>query len=251
MRFSLVATLVIAWVLGMSGLMAVGALAFGQEPEAAAPDASASKSSAEASADGDHKEVKGHDDHKAGDHGHGAHDDTDLSHGNAGPDQERVEEVRFDLALASLIIFLALLAILTKFAWGPISHGLEAREHAIAEQIENARKDSEKAAEQLRLYEQKLVAAADEARNLIGEARKEAERAREQIVTEAKAAAQHEKDRAIADIQLAKDEALRVIAQRSVDTAIRLAGNIVKREIKPGDHEQLIAQAVKELPSVN
>jgi F-type H+-transporting ATPase subunit b len=128
---------------------------------------------------------------------------------------------------------------------------LEAREHAIAEQIENARRDSEKAAEQLRLYEQKLVAAADEARNLIGEARKEAERAREQIVTEAKAAAQHEKDRAIADIQLARQEALRAIAQRSVDTAIKLAGNIVKREIKPGDHEQLIKQALQELPSAN
>jgi F-type H+-transporting ATPase subunit b len=244
MRFSLVATIVIAWVVSMSALLAIGSLVFAQEPEAAAP-------SAESPATGADETAKGHDDHKAGGHGHAGHDDTDLSHGNAGPNQEKVEEVRFDLALASLIIFLALLAILTKFAWGPISHGLEAREHAIAEQIENARRDSEKAAEQLRLYEQKLVAAADEARNLIGEARKEAERAREQIVTEAKAAAQHEKDRAIADIQLARQEALRAIAQRSVDTAIKLAGNIVKREIKPGDHEQLIKQALQELPSAN
>lgn len=251
MRFSHVATLVIAWVVGMSALLAIGTLAFAQEPEAAAPEAPRSDASAEMPAEAAHNDAKGHDDHKAGDHGHGGHDDTDLSHGNAGPNQGKVEEVRFDLALASLIIFLLLLAVLTKFAWGPISHGLEAREHAIAEQIENARKDSEKAAEQLRLYEQKLTAAADEARNLIGEARREAERAREQIVAEAQAAAQHEKDRAIADIQLAKQEALRAIAQRSVDTAITLAGNIVKREIKPGDHEQLISQALKELPSVN
>jgi len=225
----------------MSGLLVLSALAFAQETEE-----TRSAPAAEATSDGHKTEA-----HKGNDHGHGAHNDTDLSHGNAGPNMDKVEEVRFDLALASAIIFLLLLAVLTKFAWGPISHGLETREHGIAEQIENARKDAEKAAEQLRQYEMRLTAAADEARNLIAEARREAERAREQIVTEAKATAQQEKERAIADIQLAKDDALRSIAQRSVDAAIRLAGNIVKREIKPADHEQLISQALKELPSVN
>src|SRR4051812_13822601 len=217
MRFSLIATLVIAWVVSMSALLAVGGLAFGQDPEASTPDAAEPMASPAAKEAGHGVDAKAHGDHKAGGH----HDDTDLSHGNAGPNQTKVEEVRFDLALASAIIFLLLLAVLTKFAWGPISHGLETRENAIAERIENARLDAEKAAEQLRLYEQKLTAAADEARNLIAEARREAERAREQIVTEAKTAAQNEKDRAIADIQLAKQEALRAIAQRSVDTAIR------------------------------
>src|SRR4051812_28525674 len=39
---------------------------------------------------------------------------------NAGPGLEKPEEYKSDLAIATFIVFLVLLAILWKFAWGPI-----------------------------------------------------------------------------------------------------------------------------------
>src|SRR5215213_4480103 len=44
-------------------------------------------------------------------------------------------EISLDLATFTFVVFLLLLAILWKFAWGPISAALERREHTIAEHI--------------------------------------------------------------------------------------------------------------------
>ena len=43
-----------------------------------------------------------------------------------------------DLAIFTAIVFLMLLAVLWKFAWGPISEALDRREGIIASQIEEA-----------------------------------------------------------------------------------------------------------------
>ena len=58
--------------------------------------------------------------------------------------------------------------------------GLEARERGIAANIEEAKRSAEMAAAQLRQYEAKLAAATEESREILNQARKDAEAAREQ-----------------------------------------------------------------------
>ena len=141
------------------------------------------------------------------------------------------------------------MAILTKFAWKPIAHGLEAREKGILDKIEQARLAAEKATEQLQQYEAKLASATQEAQQIVGEARKTAETQKDKILADAQALAQREREKAVADITTAKNQALREIAEKSVDTAIGLARNIIRREVRPGDHEQLIQDALKQFPN--
>jgi F-type H+-transporting ATPase subunit b len=183
------------------------------------------------------------------DQGHAHHDPYDLPHANSGRKINDPDEIKGDSTVATFVIFLLLLAILTKFAWKPIAHGLEAREHGIAEKIEQARLAAEKATEQLREYEARLASATQEAQQIVGEARKTAEAAKEKILSEAQTLAQKEREKAVADISAAKDQALREIAEKSVDTAIGLARNIIRREVRPGDHEQLIQDALKQFPN--
>jgi F-type H+-transporting ATPase subunit b len=182
---------------------------------------------------------------------HGVHDPLDLSHGNASSQLKAAQELRFDLAIATLVVFLGLLAILTKFAWGPIAAALEQREETIARQIEEARLAAEKATLQLKEYETRLAAATDEARQIVAQSRKDAELAKDKIVAEARDAAGKERDRAVAEIGMAKNQALDEIAQKSVQTAIRLAGGIIRREVKPQDHEALIGDAVNQFSKLN
>ncbi len=165
--------------------------------------------------------------------GHAAHDESDLAHGDASAQLKAAQELRFDLGIATFLVFLLLLAILTKFAWGPIVAGLEKRERTIAMQIAEARQAAETAGKQLQEYERKLAAATEEARAIVGQARHDAESAKDKIVAEAQAAAQKERERAVADIVSAKNEALREIAAKSVSTAVALAGNIIRRDVKP------------------
>lgn len=189
--------------------------------------------------------------HDHGDHGDHGHDPYDLSHNNATAAIADPADVRFDMAIYSAVVFFLLLLILGKFAWGPISHGLDAREKSIADKIEQATRAAEEAAAQLKQYEAKLAAAADEARAIVAQAQKDGEATREKIVAEANASAQRERERAVADINAAKNEALREIAKQSVDTAIKLAGEIVKHEVKPAEHERLINEALSGFSKVN
>jgi F-type H+-transporting ATPase subunit b len=189
--------------------------------------------------------------HGAADHGGGHHDDTDLSHGNASAALPSPADLRFDMSIYSLIVFLILLAVLYKFAWGPISNGLSQREETIARQIEEARVASERASQQLKEYEARLALATEEARGIVAQSRKDAEVARERIVAEAQQAAQKERDKAVADIHSAKNQALREIAEKSVGTAISLASNIIRREVRPEDHNQLIEDSLAKFSKLN
>jgi F-type H+-transporting ATPase subunit b len=180
----------------------------------------------------------------AAEHG-GGHNEFDLSHGNGSSKLEDPADLtRYDMSIYSFIVFLILLGVLYKFAWGPIALALQRREETIARQIEDARLASERAAHQLREYEARLATATEEARHIVSEARKDAEMAKDRIVAEARDAAQRERERAVADITLAKNQALDAIAQRSVQTAVSLASQIIGREVRPDEHEALIGQAI-------
>ena len=235
--------------LGVVSLVAVVALLWGtfgsdvRAQEEKAKTAEAEKGNAEG------EKAPAHADGKAEAHESGHHDPYDRSPANASRSIVSPEEFKADAAIATLVIFLLLMAALTKFAWKPIAHGLEAREKGILDKIEQARLAADKATQQLQQYEAKLAAATQEAQQIVGEARKTAETAKEKILADAQALAQREREKAVADITTAKNQALREIAEKSVDTAIGLARNIIRREVRPGDHEQLIQDALKQFPN--
>ncbi len=151
---------------------------------------------------------------------------------------------KIDFALYTLVIFLVLLAILTKFAWKPMINALDQREKRIADTIDSARQANEKAQATLKQYEQRLATAAEQANQVLAQARQEAVKAKELIVAEANAEAQRQRDRAIADIQAAKNQALRELAERSVDSAVSLAGNLLGKEIDRNTHNKLIRDSL-------
>ena len=88
----------------------------------------------------------------------------------------------------------------------------------------------------------KLATAAEQATAILAEAKKEAEAAKDRIVSEAQDEAQKAKQRALADIESAKEQAVRELAQKSVDSAVQLAGALVRKELTPDRHAQLIQE---------
>jgi F-type H+-transporting ATPase subunit b len=201
--------------------------------------------------------------HGAGEHGAGAdhgeaghagghaHDPHDLSHANQGAELASPMELRFELTIATMIVFLLLLLILGKFAWGPIAKALDDREMNIANMISTAEKNAKESEFRLRELEARLAAQAEEARVVLGAARREGELVKERMLTEAQEAARQEKERALDEIRTAKNLALREIAQKSVNTAVDLASNIIRREVRPEDHSALISDSLSKFQSNN
>lgn len=166
--------------------------------------------------------------------------------------QENVDldpsEIKDDLAIFTFIVFLLVLAILWKFAWGPISRGLEKREHHITEQIAAAERANEEAKEMLAEYERKLNSAQDEVRAILEEARRDAQHTQQEMIAEAKAAAVAEMDRAKREVETAKDQALRELAETSANLAVDLASKIIRTRLDQHQHAELVTEALARFP---
>jgi len=192
----------------------------------------------------------GHEDHEGEGHEGEAHV-ADPGHGNATAVLTKAEEVRSDLAIYSLVVFLLLLAILFRFAWGPIVEGLDKREAAVATNIQHAADNAAKSEELVREHEARLADAAEETKKIIDKAKADAERTAQRIVEEAETAAARQRERAIADIENAKTTALAEVSEKSVDIALGLAGEIVSKNLDRDQHAELIRVALEQFPSQN
>lgn len=190
--------------------------------------------------------------HGEGTAAHGGHHDPyDKSTANASKDLENVAEFRSDLGIATVLVFALLLMVLWKFAWGPICEALEKREQGIANQLAEARASNEEAKRLLNDHQARLSRAAEEVRELLDQARRDGESMKQRLMTDAEQAASALKDRAVREIDAAKNGALEELARKSVEQAVNLAGRIVGKQLNASDHTQLIQEALQKMPSKN
>jgi F-type H+-transporting ATPase subunit b len=153
-------------------------------------------------------------------------------------------EFKSDLAIWTAVVFLLLLLVLWKFAWGPLSEGLDKREKHVADQIFQAQEANKKAKELLAGYEKKLADSEGEVRAIIEKGRRDAEQVGKEMIEKAKADAKAEAQRALKQIDAATAGAIKELADRSANMAVELAGKIVRAKLNPKDHAKLIEQAV-------
>jgi F-type H+-transporting ATPase subunit b len=168
------------------------------------------------------------------------------AHGGGRPN---ILEFQPTLAFWTLIVFLVLMAVLWKFAWGPLSKALHEREHqnehALAE-TERARADAERLlAEHRRQMEQ----AQQQVQAMLDDARRTATASADEIRRTAQAEAETTKQRALSEIGVARDQALTELWSQTANLAVSVAGKVLDRELSPDDHRRLIAQATAELPA--
>lgn len=210
-----------AWIVGAVAVAALVAPSRSEEPAAQAA--------------ADHDAAAGE---HAGPHVH-------IGHANASPGLEtNPADIKSDLAVWTFVVFLLLLGVLWKFAWGPLATGLEKREHSIADEIAAAQRAHEEAKQLLADHERRLAGAADEVRAMIEQARRDGEQVKAEILAEAKAGADAERTRAIHDIEAATVQALHSLAEKSADIVVDLAGKIVQSKLSPEEHSRLVREAV-------
>ena len=151
------------------------------------------------------------------------------------------------LSIFTLVIFVILLALLGKFAWGPILSGLQKREEHIRNSIEeaqNARQEAEKA---LAEYKEQLAKANQQAQEIIEKGRGDANRLAQDLSEKARGEAQKLRDRAQQDIASAKNQAINEIYNQVAILATDMAGKIVGKTLSPDDHRHLLDESLSKI----
>jgi F-type H+-transporting ATPase subunit b len=152
-----------------------------------------------------------------------------------------------DLAFWTLIVFLILFALLSKFAWPQISAALEEREKKITDSIAAAAAKHEEAKRLLAEHEAKLAATAGEVRALLDEARRDAEHTRKSIAAKGDQDAKAALERALREIDRAKDGAIHDLAIASANVAIDLARKVVREKLSQEEQNKLVREALGKL----
>jgi F-type H+-transporting ATPase subunit b len=154
-------------------------------------------------------------------------------------------------ALWVVIIFLVLLAVLYPTAWKNVLSGLKAREERIRKDIAEAEAARAKAEATLKEYGAQLATAESKVRDMINNATKDGERVATEIRMRAQAEAEDAKKRAMKEIDTAKQNALAEIYQRAAELSTSIAEKILRRNINAEDQKDLVKRSLDELQTVN
>jgi F-type H+-transporting ATPase subunit b len=154
-------------------------------------------------------------------------------------------------AITTLVVFVGLLVVLSKTAWGPIVSGLRAREEKIRNDIETAERSRAKAEQTLREYQQQLAAADAKVREIIVQAQLDAEKVATSIRMKAQQEAEEIKERATRDIENARKAAVIAFSEQAATISTQLASKILSRNLNPDDQRELVRSGLEQLQSAN
>ncbi|MHC0036517.1 F0F1 ATP synthase subunit B [Pseudoneobacillus sp. C159] len=144
-----------------------------------------------------------------------------------------------------LVMFIILLALLKKFAWGPLMGIMKQREDHIAGEInaaEQSRKETSKLLEEQR---ELLKQARSEAQELIENAKKQGDVQREEIMAAARVEAERVKESAKREIELQKEQAVAAIREQVASLSVLIASKVIEKELTAADQEKLINEYIQ------
>ena len=146
----------------------------------------------------------------------------------------------YGLMAWTLIIFVILAIVLAKFAFGPITRSVEAREQALDAAMNAAKHDREEAARLLAEHRAALDASRGEAQKIIADAREAAERVRAEIVEHAHAEQARIMDRTRQEIESEKVKALAELRREAVELAIAGASRVIEKNLDQPTNRQIV-----------
>jgi F-type H+-transporting ATPase subunit b len=155
--------------------------------------------------------------------------------------------VNLGLSVWTIVIFLSLLFILRKYAWGPILAGLDAREEGIQGKLDEAARERDEAAQMLEEHRQQLAETRREAQQLIADARTAGEKVRRDIEEKARGEAQGIVEAARREIERERDEALDAIRKQSVEVALAAAEKLIEERLDADRDRELVESFLGEM----
>lgn len=151
------------------------------------------------------------------------------------------------LSIWTVIIFLVVLGVLSKFAFPKILGAVEAREAHLRETIEAAERDRAEAAALLAENRRQMEATRAEIQAAIAESRTEVERMKADILADARREQEEVLLRARRDIAAEREAVLDTVRRDAVELAMRAAEKLVRRNLDAEDNRRLVREYLGEM----
>lgn len=158
--------------------------------------------------------------------------------------EKLLEQFSYGLFFWQILLFVLLVFLLRKFAWGPILKAVNDREEGIRTALKSA-DDARKEMQNLQADNEKLLKEARAERDAM---LKEAREIKDKVIAEAKEQAQVEADKMIrqaqATIQSEKQAAVSQLKDQVAQLSIEIAEKVVKGELADKDKQLKLVQGM-------
>lgn len=165
--------------------------------------------------------------------------------------EKLLEEFSLGLFVWQTLLFVGLLLLLKKYAWGPILNAVNEREEGIKNAL-SAADDAKKEMENLQADNQKLLKEARAEREAM---LKEARELKNKIIDDAKAEAQIEANKLVAQAQAAisaeKKAAVAELKSQVAEISISIAEKVLKDELSNKSKQEKLVESMLEDTSLN
>ncbi len=155
------------------------------------------------------------------------------------------------LFIWTIVTFLILLWLLTKFAWKPLLGMLRKREETIRQSLEDAEK-ARSELEQLQQKSETLIAEARaEARNIVAEGKAAGEQLKNETLENARQQSDILIKNAEKQIQAETEKAITEIKREVVDLSLEVASKLIRKNLSKADNQALIDETVSNVQKRN
>lgn len=150
----------------------------------------------------------------------------------------------------TLLMFVILWFVLRRFAFGPMTAAVEAREKALEEAIAAAKADRDEAARVLAEQKSGIEEARANAQRIIAEARGVGEKLRAEMVEETRGQQQEMLDRARREIESEKVRAVAELRREAVDLAIAGASKVIEKNLDEASNRRIVESFLASIPVI-
>jgi F-type H+-transporting ATPase subunit b len=140
----------------------------------------------------------------------------------------------------TLVVFVLVFLVLSKFAFGPLTKAVAAREQALIDAMDAAKKDRDDAAKLLEDHRRKIEAARDEAQRFIAEGRAQGEKMKADMLEQTHAQQAELLERARRDIEAEKTKAIDELRREAIDLALAGASKVIEKNLDDAQNRKLV-----------
>lgn len=161
-----------------------------------------------------------------------------------------LDPIMLKTGLWALGIFVVVVFVLKKFAWGPITAGLEAREAKINDSLEKAAAIEKATRELAETNKKALDDAQKQAMQIIAESRESGKTAADEIIAKAQAEIEAQRERFQREVRLETEKARAALREQAVSLTIDATAKMLGRTLTESDAGRLAEQALADAESV-
>lgn len=153
------------------------------------------------------------------------------------------------LVIWTIVTFLVLVALLKMFAWGPLLHAIEEREHRLKADREGAEKARAEAERIQRELQEQMNGLQAKSRDMLAQAQKEAEALRASLKASAEADSAKIREKTMADLAEEKERLVRDLRKEVATLSVLAAERLMRKSVDEGVQKTVLEGFYKDLES--